>query len=206
MAEEVSPQQQHVHTTTLSELLVYCFSERARKVGSIPWATAGTDVPLSKGIMNGPCYSEVCSLHRGCCWYIPTRTSSRPLIGIFNDTSSFTQQGANRHGQDTLPLHGENLSLPWIEQIERMVKQLHFHFFQWRGGEKQPEVKNSKRPWIQLVDQGCLHWGKWKGFNDTAALCVCWCVRWSRHAIEWLSFHWREHVQWCKGPRFLLPI
>jgi hypothetical protein len=36
MAEEVSPQQQHVHTTTLSELLVYCFSERARKVGSIP--------------------------------------------------------------------------------------------------------------------------------------------------------------------------
>ena len=33
-------------------------------------------------------------------------------FGIFKYTSSFTTKGANRHGQDTLPLHGENLSLP----------------------------------------------------------------------------------------------
>ena len=101
MAEEIPPQQQHVHNTTLSELLVYYLSERNKKVGLIPWAIArGADVLLSKGIMDGPCYSEVCSLPRGYCRYIPRRTSSRPLIDIFNDTSSFTQQGANRHGQD----------------------------------------------------------------------------------------------------------
>jgi hypothetical protein len=63
MAEEVSPQQQHVHTTTLSELLVYCLAERDKKVGLIPWAMArGTDALLSKGIWDGPCYSEVSSL------------------------------------------------------------------------------------------------------------------------------------------------
>ena len=137
MAEEASPQQQHVHTTALSEFVVYSFSERDKKVESVPCPTGkGTDVLLSKVSWNGPCYWEVCSLHLGYCRYIPTRTLSRPLIGIFNDTSSLTQKGANRHGQDTLPLHGKNLSLPRIEQIERMLKLLHIHFFQWRGGEK----------------------------------------------------------------------
>ena len=160
MAEEVSPQQQHVHTTTLSELLVYCLSERDKKVRLIPWATArGTDVLLSKGIWDGPCYSEVSSLLQGYCRCIPTHTSSRPLIGIFNDASSIIQKGANRHGQDTLPLHGENLSLPWIEQIECGVKQLHFHFFQWRGGEKQSEVKKLEKTsntacWSRLSSLG----------------------------------------------------
>ena len=116
-----------------------------------------------KGIWNGPWYWDISSLLPGYCGYIPTTTLSKPLIGTSSYTSSFTPKGANRHGQDTLPLHGENLSLQWIEQIDKLAKKLHFHSFQWRGGEKQPEAKNSKRPWIQLVDQSCLHWGKWQG-------------------------------------------
>ena len=45
-------QKQHVHTTALSELVVYSLSERGKKVESVPWPTAkGTDVLLSKGIM-----------------------------------------------------------------------------------------------------------------------------------------------------------
>ena len=52
MAEEASPQQQHVHTTALSEFVVYSLSERDKKVESVPWPTAkGTDVLLSKGLM-----------------------------------------------------------------------------------------------------------------------------------------------------------
>ena len=47
MAEETSPQQQHVHTTTLSEFMVYSLLERDSKVGPVPPATArGTDVIL----------------------------------------------------------------------------------------------------------------------------------------------------------------
>jgi hypothetical protein len=46
MAEETSPQQ-HVHTTALSEFVVYSLSERDRKVGPVPLATArGTDILL----------------------------------------------------------------------------------------------------------------------------------------------------------------
>jgi hypothetical protein len=44
MAEEASPQQQHVHTTTLSEMMFYQISERDKKVGPVPLATArGTE-------------------------------------------------------------------------------------------------------------------------------------------------------------------
>ena len=57
MAEEASPQQQHVHTTALSEFVVYSFSERNKKVESVPYSTGkGTDVLLSKVSWNGPCY------------------------------------------------------------------------------------------------------------------------------------------------------
>ena len=102
MAEKTPPQQQHVHTTTLSEFVVYRLSERDKKVGSVPPATdRGTDVlVLQKGIWKGPCYSEVSSLPPGYCMYIPTPTLSRPLIGTSSCTSSFTQKGANRHWQD----------------------------------------------------------------------------------------------------------
>jgi hypothetical protein len=44
MAEEASPQQQHVHTTTLSEMMLYQLLERGKKVGPVPPATArGTE-------------------------------------------------------------------------------------------------------------------------------------------------------------------
>ena len=57
MAEEASPQQQHVHTTALSEFVVYSFLERDKKVESVPCPTGkGTDVLLSKVSWNGPCY------------------------------------------------------------------------------------------------------------------------------------------------------
>ena len=114
IAEETPPWQQHVHTTALSEFVVYSISERDKKVGLVPWATAtGSDILLSKDILGQTnATMEVYILPRGYCRYIPTHTSTRPLIGIFNDTFSFTPKGANRHGQDTLPLHGENLSLP----------------------------------------------------------------------------------------------
>ncbi len=47
MAEETSPQQQHVHTTALSEFVVYSFSERDKKVESVLYPTdKGTDVLL----------------------------------------------------------------------------------------------------------------------------------------------------------------
>jgi hypothetical protein len=36
MAEEASPQQQHVHTTTLSEMMFHQILERDKKVGSAP--------------------------------------------------------------------------------------------------------------------------------------------------------------------------
>ena len=52
MAEEASPQQQHVHTTALSEFVIYSSSESDKKVESVPWSTdKGTYVLLSKGIM-----------------------------------------------------------------------------------------------------------------------------------------------------------
>ena len=55
MAEEASPQQQQqqqVHTTTLSEIEFYGLSERDKKVGLIPVATAkGDDVLLFKSII-----------------------------------------------------------------------------------------------------------------------------------------------------------
>ena len=52
MAEEASPQQQHVHTAALSEFVIYSSLESNKKVESVPWPTAkGTDVLLSKGIM-----------------------------------------------------------------------------------------------------------------------------------------------------------
>ena len=52
MAEEAPPQQQHVHTTALSEFVVYSFSERDKRVESVPYPTdKGTDVLLLKGIM-----------------------------------------------------------------------------------------------------------------------------------------------------------
>jgi hypothetical protein len=57
MAEEASLQQQHVHTTALSEFVVYSSSERDKKVESVPCPTGkGTDVLLSKVSWNGPCY------------------------------------------------------------------------------------------------------------------------------------------------------
>jgi hypothetical protein len=101
------PQQQHVHTTTLSEFVVYRLLERDKKVGFVPPATAqGTDVLLfQKGIWNGPCYWEAYSLPRGYCRYIPTPTSFRPLIGTSIYTSSFTQKGVNRQGQYTKQQH-----------------------------------------------------------------------------------------------------
>ena len=51
MAEEVFPQQQHVHTTALSEMMCYQLLELDKKVGPVPLATAkgtesGTDVLL----------------------------------------------------------------------------------------------------------------------------------------------------------------
>ena len=91
----------------------WCFyqpSERDKKVGPVPLATAGgtdqgTDVLLfPKGIWTGPCYWPLCSLLPSYCKIIPTRTSSRPLIGIFKYTSSFATKGTNRHGQDILML------------------------------------------------------------------------------------------------------
>ena len=52
IAEETPPWQQHVHTTALSEFVVYSISERDKKVGLVPWATAtGSDVLLSKDIL-----------------------------------------------------------------------------------------------------------------------------------------------------------
>ncbi len=57
MAEKASPQQQHVHTTALSEFVVYIFLERDKKVESVPCPTVkSTDILLSKVSWNGPCY------------------------------------------------------------------------------------------------------------------------------------------------------
>ncbi len=57
MAEEASPQQQQVHIIALSEFVVFSFSERDKKVESVPCPTGkGTDVLLSKISWNGPCY------------------------------------------------------------------------------------------------------------------------------------------------------
>ncbi len=52
MAEEASPQQQHVHTTALSDFVVYSLLEWVKKIESVPLPTPkGTDVLISKGIM-----------------------------------------------------------------------------------------------------------------------------------------------------------
>jgi hypothetical protein len=52
ITEETPPQQQHLHTTTLSDFVVCRLSERNKKVGLVPWATAtGSDVLLSKDIL-----------------------------------------------------------------------------------------------------------------------------------------------------------
>ena len=188
--------------------MFYRPSERDKKVWLIlAAAVTSTDVLVPLTCLDGPCYLQVRSLPLGYRRYIPTPTLSRPLVGTSICTSSFTQKGANRHGQDTLPLHGENLSLPWIEQIEQVVKTTPHLFLpmkRWRKNTLRQKTRKNlgHSSWINAVFTGVSG----KRVNDTAEPCVCWCVRWSRHAIELLSCHWREHVQWCKDLWFLLPI
>ena len=55
-------------------------------------------------------YCSVCSLQWDYSASILLHILSKPCLGTFNCTSSFTPKELNMHGHDTLPLHGKHRS------------------------------------------------------------------------------------------------
>ena len=72
----------------------------------------------------------------------------------------------NKHGYDTLPLHGEHRSA--MNRTKRTLsKNSTFLFLKMMRWRNMTWGKKLEKPRLQLFMVSCLHWGKWKGFNNT---------------------------------------
>ena len=89
-------------------------------------------------------------------------------------------------GYVTLPLHGECMFAMNVRY--------------WEVEE------NAGKNLIQTIGCFvCLHRGLWNVFNNTVLHVVYWCVRKYLHAVLYQWYHSREHVEWWKVQKFLLP-
>lgn len=84
---------------------------------------------------------------------------------------------ANIHCQDTDPLHGNNLAaMNWTNR--HIVKTTPPFISSNNEVEKRTWGKTAKRPLVKSNFMKCLHWGKWRGFDDTTEPCI-----WRPHCI-----------------------